>query len=385
MEKTSQNIAIFGGSFDPVHLGHLHLAEIIREEYALDKIIFMPLGLPPHKKQSAASNEHRYKMALIATCQNPYFSVSRLDLDRGGYTYTVDTLNDIKKELPPKSNLYFIIGADSLVNMHTWKEPGELFKLCQIIAISRPGITNEKAKAAGADLERAYGAKIHLLKRRTYPISSTEIRRLAGKGLSIRYFVSGEVYEYINEHGLYPRLTDPKIVKKYLKANLSRERVAHSLRTADVCAYLAEIHGEDTDKAYLAGLLHDIAKELPKSEREKHMDCSDDNLLLYPETAHAFIGASVAKEEFNIEDSDVLNAIRYHTTARPLMSNIEKIVFIADKIEEGRRFEEAGYLTALAEEDLDKALTAILQITTSIAKDEGKNIHPLSLKVLRGY
>ncbi|MCL2566464.1 MAG: nicotinate-nucleotide adenylyltransferase [Defluviitaleaceae bacterium] len=385
MENTIKNIALFGGSFDPIHLGHLHLAEIVREEFDLSEIIFMPSGLPPHKKlSSAVSNEQRYEMAVLATRANPRFKVSRLELDRGGHTYTVDTLMALKNQMSMEINIYFIVGADSLIKMHTWKEPEKLFKLCRIIVISRPGISDERIETVRIGFVEKYGAKIHLLKKRTYPISSTEIRRLASKGSSIRYFVSEEVYEYIREYNLYPQTVDRELVKSYLRENLSERRVSHSIRCAELSVFLAEIHSADTEKAYLAGLLHDIAKETPPDKWSKYDDCKDEHLFLYPEAAHAFIGASLAQKVFEIKDLDILNAIRYHTTARPFMSILEKIVFVADKIESGRNFEEIDYLKNLAVDDLDKALFAILQITTSLTIDKGNNVHPLSLEVLMG-
>ena len=127
-ETKSNTLAIFGGSFDPIHLGHLQLAECIREEFRLEKIIFMPSGMPPHKILSASdSNEHRYQMILAATKSNPHFEVSRLELERQGYSYTVDTLTEMRRGLSGDTPLYFIAGADSLIEMQSWKSPEKLF------------------------------------------------------------------------------------------------------------------------------------------------------------------------------------------------------------------------------------------------------------------
>ena len=376
------SIAIFGGSFDPIHLGHLHLAELIREEFDLDEVIFMPLGQPPHKTLSSnISSDQRFEMVELATNSNTYFKASRLEIDRAGYTYTAHTLGEVRESLSPGTTLYFIIGADSLTQMHNWKTPEQLFRLCEIIAISRQGIDDEKISSAMTALADEFGAKIHLINKPTYPISSTDIRNRIKAGLSINYFVPSAVLEYINKNRLYQLMPDLSEVKEYLKNNLSGERYTHSLRTANAAKKLAKIHDVDEERAYLAGLLHDIAKEIPLCDMHKYVDKSHE-MYCYPPVVHSFIGAYVAKELFNIYDYDILNSISYHTTGRPNMSALEKIIYIADKIEDGRNYPESTYLKTLAEDDLDKALFTIVQIITSLAADKGKNIHPLSLEVL---
>ena len=379
-----KDIAVFGGSFDPIHLGHLHLAELVREEFSLSEIIFMPSGLPAHKELSGqASGKQRYEMVRLATNSNLRFRVSRLELDRAGYTYTVDTLRELRQTLSEDDTLYFIIGADSLVQMHKWKDPEKLFALCQIIAIDRPGVSDEKTEAAISNLTEHYGAKIQMLKMATFPISSTKIRERAGKGLSLKYLITDEVLEYILKHGLYKPSVDRACVLEFLKNNLSEKRYKHSLSVAETAVLLAEIHGVDTDKAHLAGLLHDMAKEFSVNEMYKYLS-PDNEVFLYPPIAHSFVGAEAAKVLFGLNDKDIENAIRYHTTARPLMSALEKIIFIADKIETGRSYPETKYLSDLARCDLGKALRAILQITISLAEDGGQKIFPLSIAALKG-
>ena len=378
------SFAIFGGSFNPIHLGHLHLAELVREEFCLNEIIFMPSGRPPHKDVSAqADKEHRYEMVAKAVRSNPHFKVSRLELDHSGYSYTVDTLREVRGGLSVDATVYFIVGADSLIEMHKWKDPENIFALCEIIAIARSGIHNDAAIKASEALRSNYGAKIHLLEKRTYPISSTEIRARIQAGLSVKYFVPDEVCDYIETHSLYCQNYDLERIKNYLKENLSPERYAHSEGTAKLAVHLAKIHGVDSEKAYLAGILHDIAKEMPIAEMSKYRGAIGDDEFSFTWVVHQFIGANVAAELFGIIDSDILNAMRYHATTRPSMSPLEKIIFIADKIEEGRGFPENPYLKAVAESDLDRAVYEILQITTSIAKEKGKKIHPLSMEVLK--
>jgi len=379
-----KNIAIFGGSFDPIHLGHLHLAELVREEFCLDEIVFMPSARPPHKEVAAIKdNEQRFEMVKLAIGSNPHFSVSRLEYKRDGYSYTAQTLRLLREELGCNTQIYFIVGADSLVNMHKWKDPEQIFSLCEVIAIDRTGTGDEEITAAMKSLSNDYNAKVHLLKKRTYPISSTEIRARIATGVTIKYLVPDEVIDYIDVHNLYRGELNLEGIKAYLKAKISPKRYAHSKRTADFAAHLAKVHSEDIDKAYLAGLLHDMAKQLTPPEAKKYSNNLDEFDLSHSHVNHSFIGAQMAREMLNINDSDILNAIRYHTTARLSMSPLEQIIFIADKIEEGRNYPESEYLKALAETNLDKAVLETLQITTSIAEKKGKRIHPLSLEVLK--
>ena len=377
------SIAIFGGSFDPIHLGHLHLAEIVREEFELCEIIFMPSAQPPHKDASMRENkEHRYEMVVAATHSNPHFKVSRLEYDRDGYSYTAETLRLVREGLPADAVLYFIMGADSLVEMHMWKDPEKIFALCEIIAIDRAGTSDDEVIAAIDSLSKNLGAKIHLLKKNTYPISSTEIRERIELGLSIKYFVPDAIVDML-DCGRVCRF-DLKFaaIKTRLKAILSPKRYAHSERTAQFAANLAKAHNEEANKAYLAGLLHDVAKELMPEESAKYNHVLTETDKLFPPVIHSFIGAEMARDIFDINDADILNAIKFHTTARQDMSMLEKIIFIADKIEDGRNYPESSYLKELAESDLDRAVFETLQITTSIARKKGHDIHPLSLEVL---
>jgi len=381
---TTQKIAIFGGSFDPIHLGHLHLAEIVREEFSLCEIIFMPSPQPPHKDLSMHDNrELRYEMVVAATRSNPYFKVSRLEYDRSGYSYTAETLRLLRNELAADAVLYFIVGADSLVNMHKWKDPDKIFALCEIIAIDRVGTSDDEIISAKESLAKNFGAKIHLLKKHTYPISSTEVRERVELGLSIKYFVTDTVVDLIEFNRMCRHNPNLKNIIAHLKAILSPKRYAHSERTAQFATSLAKVHGEDADKAYLAGLVHDVAKELTPTESAKYNHVLAETDLLFSPVIHSFLGAEMAKDIFDINDTDILNAIRYHTTARLKMSVLEKVIFVADKIEDGRDYPENSYLKELAESDLDKAVLEILKITTSIAEDKGYEIHPLSLEVLR--
>lgn len=196
-------IGIIGGTFDPIHNGHLLIAENSRKAFNLDKIIFMPAGIPPHKRdKDVSSNIHRYNMTLLAINNNDYFFLSPLELKKEGVSFTIDTikyLNSIYKD----TEIYFILGSDSLFQIDTWKNYKELLTLCNFIVAARPNYNNEKLKATVEDLNGLYNSSIHILEGPVLDISSSEIRERVRKGVSISYLVPESVEKYVYKHKLY--------------------------------------------------------------------------------------------------------------------------------------------------------------------------------------
>jgi nicotinate-nucleotide adenylyltransferase len=204
MSEESKKIGILGGTFNPIHCGHLIIAETVRESFGLDRVLFIPSGIPPHKSYIELTGaEHRYCMVECAVRSNPYFEASRIELDRTGYTYTVDTLISLKSIYGDKTSLYFIIGADVINELTTWKDYESVFRLCGFIAVNRPGYD---VKTALDDIERfdmQFGASIKILDAPQVDISSTGIRDRVKADKSIKYLVPECVEEYINKNRLY--------------------------------------------------------------------------------------------------------------------------------------------------------------------------------------
>jgi len=202
--KRYKKIGISGGTFDPVHHGHLIAAQEIRERLELDKVLFIPVGLPPHKKnQRVTEPEHRYNMVLEAIRSNPFFEASRIEIDRGGYTYTIDTLLNLKVIYGDDTRLFFIIGADVVPELVTWKRFEEVFKLCEFVAVNRPGSQREGFFESVRYLKERYSAIIHTIMLPSIEISSTDIRNRVKNGRTIKYLVPESVEKYIYENGLY--------------------------------------------------------------------------------------------------------------------------------------------------------------------------------------
>lgn len=197
-----KRVGIFGGTFDPIHIGHLIVAETIMDEFHLDKVVFIPAAVPPHKLDKQISPaKHRYMMTMLATCSNPRFQVSDMEMHRQGPSYSRDTLAQLLEEHGRDTEFYFIVGADSVENLHTWNRIDELLTMCHFIGASRPGCMPDMEKIA-----QRFGPlaeKIHCLETPELEISSTEIRHRVGQKRTIRYIVSETVEQYIYKEKLY--------------------------------------------------------------------------------------------------------------------------------------------------------------------------------------
>lgn len=197
---------IMGGTFDPIHTGHLVVADEVRKEFNLDKVIFMPTGDPPHKSSKKVSKgEKRYEMTLLATITNPFFEISRLELDRKGTTYTIDTILELKKMYDNEVEFFFITGADSLLELHTWKDSEKILELCKIIAATRPGYNIEHMEGRLKELNELHKDKITTITTPGLQISSTDIRKRVKNNMSIKYLIPESVEMYINKYKLYNR------------------------------------------------------------------------------------------------------------------------------------------------------------------------------------
>lgn len=204
MSSKGVKIGIMGGTFDPVHYGHLVTAEGARCEFGLDHVLFMPSGIPPHKtKKKVSSPEHRYMMTVLATLTNPHFEVSRIDIDREGISYTIDTLLILREQYGPTAELYFITGADAIFEIMNWKDADKLLKIAHFIAATRPGFSLEELPVKTQQWVDEHQDRFHVLKVPAMAISSTDIRKRVRNGHSIRYLVPEPVDHYILRHGLY--------------------------------------------------------------------------------------------------------------------------------------------------------------------------------------
>ncbi|MCI8867401.1 MAG: nicotinate-nucleotide adenylyltransferase [Anaerotignum sp.] len=396
-----KSIAIMGGTFDPIHNGHLVTAEAVRHRFKVDRVVFIPTGRPAHKTDKQVThNEHRYLMTVLATMRNENFDVSRIEIDRPGITYTIDTIKALKKICRPDVRLYFITGADAIHQIMSWKEPERLLTLCDFVAVTRPGYRKNQMFEEIGEIREKFASRIHYMEVPALAISSSDIRERARKGEPIKYLLPQEVEDYIHKFKLYQNMEKDEVkfmlpietMREKLQSALSVKRYIHTMGVAEEAIKLAEIYGtqKDQQKAQAAGLLHDCAKDYPEEMRlrfcREYKVKLDDVMERQTDLIHPFLGAEVARREYLVTDGEILDAIRYHTTGRADMSLLEKIIFIADYIEPNReKFEGLEEARRLAYLDLDMAMRYILEETIAFVKQRGRLLHPLSLEALEYY
>ncbi|WP_432664246.1 nicotinate-nucleotide adenylyltransferase [Wukongibacter baidiensis] len=206
-----KKIGLMGGTFDPIHYGHLVLAEQIRTQFNLDMVYFIPVGIPAHKQgKNISSSNDRYFMTLLATITNPNFEVSKIEIEDNNISYTVNTIKKFKDKIDCDAELYFITGADAVYELETWRNVKELLTLCNFIAASRPGIDEKKLKEKITELNEKYDANILVTSVPALAISSTDIRKRIGLGESIKYIIPESVEYYIYKNRLYTESANDK-------------------------------------------------------------------------------------------------------------------------------------------------------------------------------
>lgn len=203
-DQRKHAIGIFGGTFDPPHLGHLVAAETVREKHGLDEVIFIPSGVPPHKEAAGVTpSRHRFVMTALATLGHPHFITSRIEMERPPPSFTVDTLKQLAAEHDDDTDFYFIIGADALLQLPTWKQPDEVLRRCRMVAVTRPGFSYTHLGDSLGELYVEHADRILITEIPSMAIAASDIRERVESGQSIRYLVPDMVREYIATNNLY--------------------------------------------------------------------------------------------------------------------------------------------------------------------------------------
>lgn len=360
-------MGIMGGTLDPVHNGHLEIARAVIGACSLDGVMLLPAGDPPHK-QRETDRRDRMEMARLAAKTQPGMTASEIEVMREGTTYTVDTLRQLCAEHPGVEWVY-VIGADTVEVLKTWRDFSAVAEMCEFAAVGRPGFDADAVRARAQDLTREFGAKIHVLDVCGPDISSTNIRRLVAEGRSISHLVPAEVAEYIHEKGLYLCGMSMDEVKGELECRLKPGRYQHTLGVAETAQRLAARFGVDPQRAYLAGLLHDCAKwmryeDMVQLVRGNVADVDEAELNMEP-VLHAPAGMLIAQRDYGVRDPEILSAIRKHTLGGAGMTPLEKLIYVADFVEPNRKpFEGLEEARALAETDLNAVTRLCARLTS---------------------
>lgn len=375
-------IALFGGSFDPIHRGHVALAEAFAERLALDKVIVMPTFVPPHKLRSEmAPAEHRLAMCRLATAHNPVFEVSDLEIQRGGASFTVDTVAALQEQYPA-AEWFLIIGADMFTTLSTWYRFDVLKEQVVFCTARRSHDDPAVLQNYAAELARQ-GARCVVEDIPVTEVSSTEIRAALAAGTAPAY-LAPTVEQYVKEQGLYRTVTEAVPTEdqlvEILKKRLNPYRFNHSLAVADEAVRLAEKYGADPEKARMAGLLHDITKNTPDEtqlQMLREFGIIPDAVTAQSEKLwHAISGAGFVEHILGIKDPAILTAIRYHTTARAGMSLLEKVLYLADFTSADREYEDVDVMRRLAEESMEDAMAYALRYTIMELTEHYRAVHP---------
>ena len=377
-------LGIYGGAFNPPHVGHIRAAAYGAEALGLSKVLLIPTNISPHKAspRNTATPAQRLKMLEIAAEGNKALQVSDIEVTRGGQSYTFETVLQLQKE-NPDTRLVLFMGTDMFLSFLNWKNPQIILENADIGVFYR-GDRNEEAQIAKqAELLRTMGGVVHLIENPVTQISSTVLRSLLVFGSAGDYLPAG-VEDYVRKEGLYGTGESYKNLslqelEEILPAFVKPERMAHVLGCRDMALELAKRWGADPEKAQRAALLHDITKALDGSPQLTLCRglgiLLDDFSINHPKTLHAFTGSLVAERIFG-EKSDVVQAIASHTTGKPGMNTLEQIIYIADMMEMTRTYPGVEKLRSLAFSDLEAAVKLGISNTIEILKARGEDIHP---------
>jgi len=381
-------IGIYGGTFNPPHLGHMAAAKTAAQVLGLDKLIIIPTAQPPHKQlpEGSATAQQRLEMArLMADNLNMpgVAQVSDIELRRQGKSYTVDTLVAMAA-LYPEAELWLLMGTDMFLSVQNWYKPEKIMELAGICAFGRTEQDGEELFAPQRKfLQDKYNARVTTI---TLPglvdISSTQLREALAAGQGEEYLCPA-VYGYILMNGLYGTKTDLKQLElPELRAcsysMVRAKRIPHIKGTEEEAVRLAKHWGVDETTARRAAILHDCTKYLNLEEQlalcSKYGVELDELEQRAVKLLHSKTGACIAKHVFG-EDEQVYRAIFWHTTGKADMSMLEKVIYLADYIEPTRDFDGVEPLRALAYEDMDKALLMGMDMTIEEMKQRGNPVH----------
>ena len=337
-------IALLGGSFDPVHYGHLQMAKEAMQVLKVDEVWFIPAKKTPLKDRILTSDTDRLAMLKIALADFPQFKVNPIEMQREGISYTIDTLEALHRQYPSYT-FYWLIGNDQLEQFDLWKDPDRLVQLAYFVCFDRDGkLAQTKYPIQQFHME-------------PMPVSSSEIR----KGNKLNY-LDEEVLRYVYQHRLY--------VKDFIKERVSPKRFSHSVSVAHLCEEFAKAHDLDTQKAYYIGLFHDVAKNLSKEVMEPWMDCICPENKKYPVAVwHGFVGSEIIKRVFYIYDDQISHAI-YHHVLGTSHDPYAMIIFCADKLDPLRGYPVKDSI-ACVKQDLAKGFEMVQEENRKYLKGKG--------------
>ena len=384
-------IGIFGGSFNPPHLGHILAVREFREKLSLDHVLLIPAATPPHKTLTANSPAavHRLEMTRLAAADLPYTEVSDIELCREGASYTADTLDELRLRYP-QDEFFLLMGTDMFLSFDTWYHPERIAAQATIAVAHRSADNAQQLQTCAQKLKEKLNVRTVFVENEYLPHSSTSVRAMLAFQAA-EDFLESAVLDYIQRNNLYFSRTDLKGLSfdRLQEVSLclhNKKRVPHVIGCSDTAERLARKYGADETDAKRAGILHDVTKALNAQEQLKLCDqyaiILDNFERLNPKLLHAKTAAVIAEHIFG-ESPEVCDAIRWHTTGKADMTTLEKIIYIADYMEPNRAFDGVEELRRLTEQDLDAAVYLGLTMTMEQLKSNHREIDKNSSAALR--
>lgn len=365
---------VFGGAFDPPHTEHINLVRAAVRELGAERAVIVPTFMPPHKCAGMLGFADRAELCRLCFSDTGAETVvDDIEFRRGGDNYACEVLPELKKKY---GDIIYLIGGDSLRYFDTWRSPEKILALCPVAAAGREGYCG--AEKTAAELTAKYGGEIKVLNYVGKDVSSGRVKAalLLGErpdGLT------DEEYRYIKRKNLFGCYADT--VEK-LRGMESAELFAHSKAALYRAVDLNALHNlkQDYDKVFLAALLHDNAKERPSTDG---LDVPADSIGT--PVLHQFLGAEKARRDFGVKDAAVLDAIRYHTTAKPDMTVLEKLVYVADSTSYDRLYDPIPMLRAECDADFGRGFEAVLRYTYDKVAAKGRGVYPLTEDAVKYY
>lgn len=378
-----ERIGILGGTFDPIHEGHIQMALAAMKAAKLDRVLMLPSGNPPHKTGITPA-EDRWRMVCCACAQHEGLVPCRAEIDRDGVIYTVDTLSILRAEYP-KAEFFYLIGTDTLMELQNWRNYEQVLPMCTFILCPRSTGLSPRMLTEEQRRLTAMGGRFLPLDAEVVDVSSTELREAIREGKSTPH-CSVPVWEYCHVRGLYglsPRIPGGEGWLDQLFQDLNPGRFAHSLAVAYSSRQLAMAHHLDPVKAETAGLLHDCAKCFPVRKMlqlcQAHDVMLEDEMCQSGALLHAEAGACQAQDVYGITDPQILEAIRHHNTGCPGMTHLDMVIWLADKIEPTRAwYPQLDKVRLMATLLLEKALLTQMEGTYDYIRKKGYSVFHLT-------
>lgn len=361
-------IGILGGTFNPIHNGHIHIAKYAYSKLNLDKILIIPTNIPPHKSpKDLADGVDRFNMCKLASRPYEYMEVSDIELKRDGASRTVDTLEQLNK-IYPNDEFVLIMGSDMFLTFHEWYKYKEILALSSICVLSRNKEDVHKLRDHGDKISQQKNI-IYLDDAPIIEMSSTDIRKILNGKQQASVYLCNDVQKYIDAVNLYIEQSDKEILlyKQHAKSMLSQGRYEHSINVGKQAVYLGIIYGQNLKNAYITGILHDIMKE--KHDPNTLQMASDSVIICTGKYKHSkaiwhgILGSAYAEEKLDIKNIEILNAIRYHTSARKSMCKLEEVIYLADLTSFERNYPDLEIVRKWTELSLERGMLYALTVT----------------------